>query len=64
MMKKTIAVVLSLLFALTVFQACEYKRNNQSDKYNLYFANSDLNALSAESRNINLKYEDWGRQLE
>ncbi len=59
MMKKTIAIILSVLFVLTIFQACGFQKNNQGAKYNLYFANSDLNALAAESRNISIKYDDY-----
>lgn len=59
MMKKTIAIILSVLFVLTIFQACGFQKNNQGAKYNLYFANSDLNALSVESRNISIKYDDY-----
>ena len=58
-MKKTIAIILSVLFVLTIFQACGFQKNNQGAKYNLYFANSDLNALLAESRNISIKYDDY-----
>ena len=59
MMKKILALVLSVLLVLTVFQACGYHKNNQGVKYNLYYANSELNALAVESRNINVKYDDY-----
>lgn len=58
MMKKILALVLSVLLVLTVFQACGYHKNNQGVKYNLYYANSELNTLAVESRNINVKYDD------
>ena len=58
-MKKFMAIVLCIILVLTVFQACGYQKNNQGIKYNLYFANSELNALSAESRAINVKYDDY-----
>ncbi len=59
MMKKTIVVIFSVLLILTIFQACGYQRNNQGAKYNLYFANNEVNALEIESRNINIKYDDY-----
>ena len=58
MVKKIIALVLSVLIVLTMFQACGYNNKNNGVKYNLYYANTDLNALAVESRNINIKSDD------
>ncbi len=57
-MKKIFLIFLIIAFSLFVFQACGYDKINISEKYNLYFANSNLNALAIESRALNINDDD------